>query len=132
MQEIYREANMERRQFPRVNTCNLISYVGIASNGKVMEQAMAKAVNLSQGGVFLETTHRISSKSISMMSVDDGNNLIELQGEVIYSSERGNGRFGAGVRFKGTHNLNIQFAMKLVKSFNASKYKVVRPYHTSS
>ncbi len=109
-----------------------ISYVGKELNGKVMDEAMTKALNLSQGGILLETTHRISSKSISMMSVDDGNNLIELKGEVIYSSERGNGRFGAGVRFKGTHNQNIQFAMKLVKSFNASKYKVVRPYHTSS
>ena len=123
---------MERRQFPRVKTCNLISYVGKESNGKVMEQAMAKALNLSQCGVFLETTHRISSKSISMMSVDDGNNLIELKGEVIYSSERGNGRFGAGVRFKGTHNQNIQFAMKLIRAFNSSKYEVARPHQTSS
>ena len=109
-----------------------ISYVGKESNGKAMKEAMAKALNLSQGGIFLETTHRTSSKSISMMSVDDGNNLIEIKGEVIYSSERVHGRFGAGVRFKGTHNQNIQFAMKLVKSFNVQKYNVARTYHTSS
>lgn len=114
---------MERRQYPRVKTCNLISYVGVNTDGKVSEQNMGRALNLSQGGIFLETTDRILSESISMMSVDAGNNLIEVKGEVIYSAERSNGRFGAGVRFRGTHTENIQFAMKLVKSFNAQKYK---------
>ncbi|MDX1708429.1 MAG: PilZ domain-containing protein [Desulfobacterales bacterium] len=123
---------MERRQYPRVKTSNLISYVSQAPNGRIVEQNMAKALNISQSGIFLETTHRILSDSISMMSVDDGNNLIELKGEVIYSSERSNGRFGAGVRFQGTHNQNIQFAMKLVKSFNAQKHNVARTYHTCS
>ncbi len=122
---------MERRQYPRVKTRNLISYVGFDTDGRIAEQNMGKALNLSQGGIFLETTDMIGSESVSMMSVDAGNHLIEIKGHVIYSTQRGNGRFGNGVRFQGTHTQNIQFAMKLIKSFNAQKYKVGRPYHTS-
>ena len=114
---------MEKRQHPRVKTCNLISFVGVGSNGKISEQNMGKALNISQSGMFLETTDRVLSESISMMSVDAGNNLIEINGQVIYSTERGNGCFGAGVRFQGTHIENIQFVTKLIKAFIAGKYK---------
>lgn len=114
---------MEKRQHPRVKTCNLISFVGMGSNGNISEQNMGKALNISQSGIFLETPNRFLSESISMMSVDDRNNLIEIKGQVIYSTECSNGRFGIGVQFKGTHTQNIQFAMKLIRAYNANKYK---------
>ena len=84
---------------------------------------MGRALNISQSGIFLETTDRILSESISIMSVDAKNNLIEINGQVIYSVERSNGRFGAGIRFLGTHLENIQYAMKLIKAYNALKYQ---------
>lgn len=114
---------MEKRQHPRVKTCNLISFVGMGSNGKISEQNMGKALNISQSGLFLETTRRVLSESISMISVDAFNNLIEIKGEVIYSAERGNGLFGAGVRFKGSHAENVRFAMKLIKAYIVDKHK---------
>ena len=114
---------MERRQYPRVKTRNLISYIGFDPDGQIAEQNMGRALNLSQGGIFLETTEMICSESVSMMSVDAGNHLIEIKGQVIYSTQHGNGRFGAGVRFQGTHPQNIQFATKLVKAYNTNKYK---------
>ena len=117
---------MERRQYPRVKTRNLISYIGFDPDGQIAEQNMGMALNLSQGGIFLETTDAICSESVSLMSVDAGDQLIEIKGRVVYSTQHGNGRFGAGVRFQGTHPQNIQFAMKLIKSFNAQKYKTAQ------
>ena len=114
---------MEKRQHPRVKTCNLISFVGMGSNGKISEQNMGKALNISQSGLFLETTCRVLSETISMISVDVFSNLIEIKGEVIYSAERSNGLFGAGVRFKGSQAENVQFAIKLIKAFIADKHK---------
>lgn len=114
---------MEKRQHPRVKTCNLISFVGMGSNGKISEQNMGKALNISQSGLFLETTRRVLSETISMISVDTFNNLIEIKGEVIYSAERSNGLFGAGVRFRGAHAENVQFAMKLIKAYIVDKHK---------
>ena len=59
---------------------------------------MGKALNISQGGIFIETPQMIFSEFISMMSVDDNNNLVEIMGEVIYSTDR-TGTFGSGIRF---------------------------------
>ena len=114
---------MEKRQYPRVKTCNLISFVGKRANGTISEQNMGRALNISQSGILLETTDRVLSESISMMSVDADNNLIEIGGEVIYSTERSNGRFGVGIRFQGTHAENIQYAMNLIRAYNARKYQ---------
>jgi hypothetical protein len=115
---------MERRQYPRVKICNLISYVGIRADGEILEQSMGKALNVSQSGIFIETPQMIFSEFISLLSVDDDNNLVDIRGEVMYSTVYKTGAFGAGVRFKGLQTENIQFVTKLIKVFNIRKYEL--------
>ncbi len=115
---------MERRQYPRVKISNLISYVGKRANGEILEQSMGKALNVSQSGIFIETPQMIFSEFISLMSVDQNNNLVEIMGEVIYSTVYKTGTFGSGIRFEGMHTENIQFVMKLIKVFNIRKYEL--------
>jgi len=109
---------MDRRKYPRVKTCNLISYVSIDENDNVLNQSMGRALNISQNGIFLETSRMILSQYISLMSFDEHNNLIELKGLVAYSRDIGFGKFGAGIRFRGTSAENIQFAIQLIKVYN--------------
>ena len=120
-----RKVNMDRRKYPRVETCNLISYVSIDENGSVLNQSMGRALNISQNGIFLETSRIILSQFVSLMSFDEGNNLIEIRGQVAYSRDIGSGRFGAGISFCGTSHENIQFAIKLIKVYNYRKYRSV-------
>jgi hypothetical protein len=116
---------MDRRKYPRVETCNLISYVSIDENDNVLNQSMGRALNISQNGIFLETSRIILSQNISLMSFDEGNNLIEIKGQVAYSRDIGFGRFGAGISFRGTSDENIQFAIKLIKVFSHRKNRSV-------
>ena len=92
---------MERRIYPRVKTCNLISYLAIRENGEIADQGMGRVLNISQNGIFLETSRLIFSESISLMSVDLDNNLIEIKGEVIYSGINRSGMIGNGIRLQG-------------------------------
>lgn len=119
-----RKAKMERRQYPRVKISNLISYVGVRANGEILEQSMGKALNVSQSGIFIETPQMVFSEFISLMSVDQNNNLVEIRGEVIYSTVHKTGTFGVGIRFEGMHTENIQFVTKLIKVFNIRKYEL--------
>ena len=118
-----REIEMEQRQYPRVETCNLISYLLIRANGEITDQGMGRALNISQGGILLETTQLILSEHISLMSVDLDNNLIEIKGNVVYSKDNGFGMIKNGVRFEGGHGEIIQFAAKLIKIFHIRKHK---------
>ncbi len=115
---------MERRQYPRVKINNLTSYVGKRANGEILEQNMGKALNVSQSGIFLETPQIVFSEFISLMSVDQNNNLVEIMGEVVYSTIYKAGTCGVGIRFEGMHTENIQFVTKLIKVFNIRKYEL--------
>jgi hypothetical protein len=114
---------MEHRKHPRVETCNLISYLMIRANGEIADQGMGRALNISQGGILLETTRLILSEHISLMSVDLDNNLIEIKGNVVYSKDNGFGMIKNGVRFQGNHDDMIQFAAKLIKVFHFRKHE---------
>jgi hypothetical protein len=124
-QKNFRKAKMERRRYPRVKISNLVSYVGKMANGEVLEQSMGKALNISQSGIFIETPQMVFSEIISLMSVDDNNNLVEIMGEVIYSTVFKPGTYGVGIRFEGMHTENIRFVTKLIKVFNIRKYELV-------
>jgi hypothetical protein len=43
-----RKIEMDQRKYPRVETCNLISYLLIRANGEIIEQGMGRALNISQ------------------------------------------------------------------------------------
>ncbi len=115
---------MERRIYPRVRTCNLISYMAIRENGQVVDQGMGRVLNISQNGIFLETPRLLFADYVSLMSVDVNNNLIEIKGKVVYSGIHGSGMIGNGVCMQGEHHENIQFAAKLIKVFHSRKNRV--------
>ena len=112
---------MERRIYPRVKTCNLISYMALRENGEILDLGMGRALNISQTGIFLETSRLVLSESISLMSVDLDNNLIEIKGQVIYSETNESGMVGNGIRLLGEHHENIGFATRLIKVFHVRK-----------
>lgn len=114
---------MERRNYPRVKTCNLISYMTIAENGEITDLGMGRALDISQNGIFLETPRLLFTEYISLMSTDLDNNLIEIKGKVIYSGVNRSGMIGNGIRLQGEHHENIQFATRLIKVFHIRKNK---------
>jgi len=112
---------MERRKHPRVETCNLISYISERENGRIVDQNMGKALNVSQTGIFLETNRIIASENISIMTVDPDNNLIEVKGKVVYSKDNGSGKFGNGVTFRDDPEQSIKFVSSLIRVFHRRK-----------
>jgi hypothetical protein len=95
--------------------------MGIRENGEISDIGMGRALNISQNGIFLETSRLLFSQYISLMSVDLDNNLIEIKGLVIYSGMNQSGMVGNGIRLKGEHHENIQFATRLIKVFHVRK-----------
>ena len=116
---------MEQRKYPRVETCNLVSYMLIGENGEIEDQGMGRALNISQGGILLETSRLILSEHISLMSVDLDNNLIEIKGNVVYSKDNGLGMIQNGICFESEHHETIQFATKLIKAFHTRKHRLL-------
>lgn len=117
----YSTATSEQRAYPRVATCNLISYAAVNRDHYQSDHRMGRALDVSQTGIYLETTRRIKSEFVSLMTSDLKNDLIEIKGRVAYSRENGEGMFRTGISFDGTPGENIRFAKKLIRVYHNRK-----------
>ena len=110
---------VDRRRYPRVNTINLISHVTIdATTGRLIFQGMSRALDISRGGILLETVYPIESGFLSMMTVDMENNLIEIKGELIYCCKSDTAMYHSGIKFIGTDEQIIKFVAEIIKVYN--------------
>jgi hypothetical protein len=71
----------EKRKHVRVDTNNLIAHELIGEDGQVVSRSMGKALNVSRSGILLETSAPIYAESVSLMTVDLDNSLIEITGK---------------------------------------------------
>ncbi len=119
----YPPPNMaDRRQFARAKTRNLIAHVSVDRNGKKVSQGMGKALDISKGGMLLETVYPIEAGQISLMAVDKDNNLLEIKAELVYCKKMALGKYQAGIKFSGTESQVLNFVKRLIKEYNHRKH----------
>ena len=112
---------INQRKYPRIQTRNLISHVTIDEAGKWICQGLSKAVDISKGGILLETPHPIESGLISLVAVDLDNKFIEIKGELVYCKKTAAGIYHSGIKFVGTKEQVVNFAVRLIKEYNHRK-----------
>lgn len=114
----YKTDTKDQRAYPRVASCNLVSYAALNRNGNITDHRMGRALDVSQNGIYLETPQPVTSDYISLMTSDLEDNMIEIKGKVAYSQKNGDAMFRTGIRFEGTHDENIRFAKKLIRVYH--------------
>jgi hypothetical protein len=111
----------DRRKFPRVKTCNLISHLSFDDNGMKISQGLGRALDISKGGMLLETPDPIPSAQLSLMAVDKDNILFEIEAELVYCKKSAPGLYQSGIRFIGTEEQVISYVTRLIKEYNSRK-----------
>jgi hypothetical protein len=112
---------LNRRKHPRIQTRNLISHLSFDEHGNPISQGLGKAVDISKGGILLETPHPIESGLISLIAVGLDNKFIEIKGELVYSKRTDSGMYHSGIKFVGTDVQVIKFVVALIKEYNYRK-----------
>ena len=85
--------------------------------GRVISQGLSKALNISKGGMLLETSEPIESGLLSLKATDMENNLIEIDGNLVYCRKTSTGRYHSGVSFIGKEEEIAVFVAKLIKEY---------------
>ena len=119
--KVYPPKWSDRRKHKRLKTRNLISHVSYDLRGRLISQGLSKVLNISRGGMLLESPEPIESGLISLMATDVKNNLIEIDGNLVYSKKSSTGRYHSGVSFIGTEKETIIFIIELIKEYNLRK-----------
>lgn len=118
---VYPPDNVDRRKHQRLKTRNLISHVSYDLTGRLLSQGLSKALDISEGGILLETPEPIESGLLSLMATDVENNLIEIEGNLAYCKESSSGRYLSGISFFGTDEEVETFVTKLINEYDFRK-----------
>ena len=108
---------IERRKHPRVEINNLISYVCIDDSDNKTKEGRGKALNISQGGILIETNDSFEWQDTLELSIEIEDELISIKGKVIYCNAHDFGKFRTGIQFLETNEKILSFVINLLKTY---------------
>jgi c-di-GMP-binding flagellar brake protein YcgR len=108
----------ERRKHPRVDINNLIYYRCMDDNGNLKKEGRGKSVNISQGGILIETQSPLEWQDVLRLSIDIEDELVSIKGKVVYSNKANFGRFRTGIQFIETNEKIISFVEGLLEKYS--------------
>ena len=91
----------------------------------MISQGLSKALDISRGGILLETPDPIESGTISLLAVDLDNKFIEIKGELVYCKKTDSGMYHSGIKFVGTEEQVKDFIVGLIKEYNYRRNNLI-------
>ena len=122
--KVYPPQSIERRKHPRVKTSNLISYYSFDETGRLISHGLGIALDISKGGILLETPCFIKSGPIVLAAIDWENNFVEVKGKLIYSVKESTEMYRCGIEFVGINARVGDFIVNLIKNHNYQGYNL--------
>ncbi len=113
----------EKRKNTRVTSINLMSYACFDKANKPAGQGMGKTLDLSLGGLLMETPDPIQAEYILLMAVNLKEELIEIKGKVVYCQESGPNIYHTGIRFIEKNERIREIITDMIKFFSKMKSK---------
>ena len=103
----------ERRKYHRIDSLNLLSYIVMDENGQIVSQGVGRTLNVSEGGILLETHVSIDPKHKVSLFVALEDDLVDIAGKVIHSQKGQEGKYCTGISFiepnEAAHRILSQF-----------------------
>ena len=107
----------ERRKYQRVKTQNALSYVCIDDEGTPSEERTGTAMEISQGGLFMETHHPLTPKDVLLITIDIQGELVPIKGRVVHSRTDHTGKSRTGIQFLEFNEKILSFVTNLIKTY---------------
>jgi Tfp pilus assembly protein PilZ len=107
----------ERRKHPRVETHNLLSYVSKDDSGNPIKEGTGKAINISKGGILIETHNSFEWEDKLLMAIHIEDDLISVKGKVVYCNAADFGMFRTGIQFLEPNEKILSFVISLMKTY---------------
>jgi len=92
-------ATDEKRIDARTESSNLLSYVCLDDNNHELMQGMGRTLNVSEGGISLETHVPIDPHHIVSLTIALENDLMDFKGKIAHSRKREDEKFESGIDF---------------------------------
>ena len=90
----------------------------------MISQGLGKALDISKGGMLLESPNLIEAIEtgfLSLMAVDKDSVLFEIKADLVYCKKSVSGKYQSGIKFRGTELQMLNFVTRLIKEYNFRK-----------
>lgn len=106
-----------RRLHPRIEALNLIAYDCMDEDGQVVIRGMGRTLNISEGGILLETHIQIEQQCDALLSISLENDLIDIKGKIVYSKPGKADKFESGIKFFEIGETELAAIKLYIKAF---------------
>lgn len=107
----------DRRIHERVESLYLLSFVSQNENGQVLKEGMGRTLNVSEGGILLETFDIIDPQYPLLMTIGLKDELMEIGGRIVHTSLQRDGNYLYGVRFDGVDHEKLKILRRYIAVF---------------
>ena len=90
--------NTERRRYIRPESLNLLDYLVVDEAGRPGDYSMARTLNVSKGGILMETHIPLPKGQQVMITLGLKDQLIDVMGRIVYTYVE-DGRHHSGIEF---------------------------------
>ena len=111
---------IDKREYPRINISGSVDYVCLDDKHQKIEEGKGKVLhilNISQGGILMETPEVIDSKNILIVTIDLEGSTIKIGGEVIHSRKLDPNGALTGIRFVKPYNKQREIIAKFIRAY---------------
>lgn len=115
----------ERRKYIRPESLNLLDYLVVDEQGRQGEYAMARTLNVSEGGILMETHIPLPQGQQVMITLELDEDLVNIMGRIIYTTYSA-GMHQNGIEFFHVADNDKKILNKYVKAFH-DNYKETAP-----
>ncbi len=105
-----------KRKYPRVNIRVLASFDCYNEDGELFYQKLGVILDISLGGMLIETDEIIKANYVEIIFVNYKNKLMSIVGSIVHSRKSENGKAKTGLCFHGAESENIKIATNLIRT----------------
>jgi hypothetical protein len=92
-------SNSERRRYVRPESLNLLDYIVVDEHGVQGEYNMGRTLNISIGGILMETHVRLGVGQQVMITIGLEDELVDVMGRIVHARDHHDGTHHNGIEF---------------------------------
>lgn len=116
----------ERRRFIRPEALNLLDYLVVDAEGRQGEYSMGRTLNVSTGGILMETHIPLPVGQQVMITLGLENNLVDIMGRIVYAIFEA-GMHQNGIEFFHVAENDRKILEHYTKAFHSQYQEKPRP-----
>lgn len=111
-------SNSERRRYIRPESLNLLDYIIVDEKGVQGEYSMGRTLNISIGGILMETHIKLQAGQQVMITIGLQDELVDVMGRVVHSTLYNDGMYHNGIEFFHASVEDRRVINKYVEAFH--------------